>query len=147
MQTSDFDILNRIVMVAKSKSMFSLLLQANIPNNWDNLPQIQHFLSPNKGISWVFTIFRTFSIYLTVLLVEPKPEPNIQDWAPTLQQISQIIQGIHYSYRHLLNWQCWDWYSTIFLMLLWQFSTAASTNGQLVPISFWSKYCNTQGSL
>ena len=103
MQTSDFGTLNHIAMVAKSKSMFSLLLQANIPNNWDNLPQIQHLLSPNEGIPRIFTIVGTFPIYLTVLLVELKPNPNIWDWTPTLQQFSQIIQGIHYSYRHLLN--------------------------------------------
>ena len=35
-------------MVAKSKSVFSLLLQVNIPNNWDNLPHIQHYLSPKR---------------------------------------------------------------------------------------------------
>ena len=103
MQTSDFGILSCIATVAKSKSMFSLLLQANIPNNWDNLPQIQHLLSPNEGIPRIFAIFGTFPIYLTVLLVESKPNPNTRDWTPTLQQISKIIQGIHYSYRHLLN--------------------------------------------
>ena len=106
MQTSDFGMLNHMVMVAKSKSMFSLLLQVNIPNNWDNLPQIQHFLSPNKGIPQIFVILGTFPIYLTILLVELKPNPNIRDWTPTLQQISQLIQGTHYSYRHLLNQQC-----------------------------------------
>ena len=60
MQTSVFGILNHIAMVAKSKSMFSLLLQANIPNYRDNLPQIQHFLSLNEGIPQIFTIFGTF---------------------------------------------------------------------------------------
>ena len=143
----DFGILNCITMVAKSKSMFSLLLQVNIPNNRDNLPQIQHFLSPNEGIPQIFTIFGTFPIYLTSFLVESKPNPNIRDWTPTLQQISQIIQGIHFSYRHLLNWQYWDRYWTILLMLLWQFSTAASKMDSQYPFFFWSKYCNTQGSL
>ena len=83
--------------------MFSILLQVNTPNNQDNLPQIQHILSPTKGIPRIFTIFRTISIYLRVFLVESKPNMNIQDWTPTLQQISQIIQGIHFSYRHLLK--------------------------------------------
>ena len=73
---SDFGILNCIAMVAKSKSMFSLVLQVSILNNQDNRPQIQHFLSPNKGIPQIFTIFRTFPIYLTVLLVGLKPNPN-----------------------------------------------------------------------
>ena len=113
---------------AKSKSMFSLSLQMNTPNNQDNLPQIKHLLSPTKGIPRIFTIFETISIYLRVFLVESKPNPNIWEWTPTLQQFSQIIQGIHSSYRHLLNQQCWEWYWTIIQMLLWQFSTAASTN-------------------
>ena len=70
---SDFGILNCIAMAAESKSMFSLLLQANILNNWDNLPQIQHFLSPNERIPQIFAIFGTFPIYLTCFLVESKP--------------------------------------------------------------------------
>ena len=76
MQTSDFGILNCIVMVTKSKSMFSLLLQANILNNRDNLPQIQHYLAPNEGIPQIFAIFGTFLIYLTVFTcrIEVKPE-------------------------------------------------------------------------
>ena len=106
MQMTKFGILNHIVMVAKSKPMFSLLLQANIPNNRDNLPQTQQFLSPNEGIPQIFAIFGTVPIYLTVFLVESKLTPNIWDWTPTLPQISQIIQGIHLSYRHLLNQQC-----------------------------------------
>ena len=85
--------------------MFSLLLQMNTLNNWDNLPQIQHFLSPTKGIPQIFAMFGTISIYLIVFLVELKPNLNIQDWIPTLQQISQVIQGIHFSYRHLLKQQ------------------------------------------
>ena len=104
-QTADFGIVNRIAMVAKSKSMFSIFLQMNIPNNQDNLPQIQHFLSSTKGIPQIFAIFGTIPIYLMVFLVESKPNPNIRDWTPTLQQISQVIQGIHFSYRHLLTWQ------------------------------------------
>ena len=99
----NFGIVNHIATVAKSKPMFSLSLQMNIPNNWDNLPQIQHFLSPTKGIPQIFATFETISIYLRVFLVELKPNPNIQDWTPTLQQFSEIIQGIHFSYRHLLN--------------------------------------------
>ena len=79
MQTTNFGIVNHIVTVAKSKSMFSILLQVNTPDNWDNLPQIQHFLSPNEGIPQIFAIFRTISIYPRVFLVESKPNPNIRD--------------------------------------------------------------------
>ena len=75
MRTTDFGIVNHIAMVAKSKSMLSILLQANTPNNRDNLPQIQHLLSPTKGIPQVFAIFGTISIYLIVFLrIEAKPE-------------------------------------------------------------------------
>ena len=104
-QMTNFGIVNCIMVGAKSKSMLSLFLQANTPNNRDNLPQIHHFLSPTKGIPQIFTIFRTISIYLRDFLVESKPNTNIRDWTPTLQQTSQIIQGIHFSYRHLLNQQ------------------------------------------
>ena len=64
----------------------------NNPNNQDNLPQIQHFLSPTKGIPQIFTIFETISTYLILFLAELKPNPNIWDWTPTPQQFSQIIQ-------------------------------------------------------
>ena len=73
--------------------MFSLPFQMNIPNNQDNLPQMQHILSPTKGIPRIFTLFETISIYLRVFLVELKLNPNIWDWTPTLQHFSQIIQG------------------------------------------------------
>ena len=131
---TNFGIVNCIEKVAKSKSMFSILLQVNTPNNLDNLPQIQHFLSPTKGIPRIFTIFGTISIYLRVFLVESKPNPNSQDWMPTLQQISQIIQ-VYISVTGIYsNDNTKDQYWAIILMLLRQFSTAASTKGQPIPI-------------
>ena len=56
--------------------MFSLLLQANIPNNQDTQPQIQHYLSPNEEIPQIFAIFRTFPSYLTIFtcIIKAKPE-------------------------------------------------------------------------
>ena len=54
---ADFGILNCIMMVAKSKSMLSLP-------------------SSTKGIPQIFAIFGTFPIYLTVFLVELKPNPT-----------------------------------------------------------------------
>ena len=39
----------------------SLIFQTTNPNNRDNLPQIQHFLSPTKGIPRIFAIFETIS--------------------------------------------------------------------------------------
>ena len=83
---TNFGIVNHIMVGAKSKPMFSLFLQMNTLNNRDNLSQIRHFLSPTKGIPQIFAIFKTISIYLRVFLVESKPNPNIQDWTPTLQQ-------------------------------------------------------------
>ena len=64
--------------------MFSLLLQVDIPNNRDNPPQIQHYLSPNEGIPKIFTIFRTFPIYLCFTCrIEAKPEYSGLDTNPT----------------------------------------------------------------
>ena len=147
MQMTNFGIVNCIAMVAKSKSMFSILLQVNTPNNQNNLPQIQHFLSPTKGIPQIFAIFGTIFIYLRVFLVELKPNLNIQDWTPRLQQISQIIQGIHFSYRHLLKWQYQDWNWTIVLMLLQHLAQLEAQMDSQYPFFPWSKYCNAQGSL
>ena len=77
----------------------------------DNWPQIQHYLSPKwRNIPNICNNWNLFLSCLTILFVESKPTPNIWDWTPILQQISQIIQSIHCSYRHLLNWQCWDQY-------------------------------------
>ena len=80
-----------------------LTFQMNNPNNRDNLPQIQHFLSPIKGIPQILTIFGPFPTYIIGFLVKQAeyPEYSGSDTNPTA--ISLIIQSIHYSYRHLLN--------------------------------------------
>ena len=57
-----------------------------------------------------YRILRIFPPINHFISQKLNPTPNIQDWTPALQQISQIIQGIPYSYRHLLNQQCWDQY-------------------------------------
>ena len=48
----------------------------NNPNNWDNQPQIQNFLSPTKGIPQILAIFETISTYLILFLVELKAQPK-----------------------------------------------------------------------
>ena len=49
----------------------------NNPNNQDNLPQIQQFLSPTKGIPRIFTIFKPFPTYTISFLVETSQIPRI----------------------------------------------------------------------
>ena len=78
---------------SQSNPCFSQLLQTNIPKTQDNRLQIQFIYHP-------FGIFPPINHFI---LQKLKPTSNIWDWMPALQQISQIIQGIPYSYRHLLN--------------------------------------------
>ena len=53
----------------QSNSCF-LILQTNNPNNRDNLPQVQHFLTPTRGITRIFAIFEPFPTYTISFLVE-----------------------------------------------------------------------------
>ena len=109
------------------KFMF-LILQMNNPNNRENLPQIQQFLSPTRGITRISQYSNHSHLYHK-FLVETHWITRIFGIGHQLHRFSQIIQSIHYSYRHLLNRQCWEWYWTIIPMLFRQFSTAASTDG------------------
>ena len=110
-----------------SNSCF-LILQTNNPNNQDNLLQIQQSLSPTRGITRIFAIFEQFPTYTINSLVETRRITRIFGIGHQLHRFSQIIQSIHYSYRHLLNRQCSERYWTIISMLYQQFSTAASTD-------------------
>ena len=107
LDTCIFGILEPQCVGSQSNPCFLKLLQANIPKTWDNQSTNPVHLSSNRGKYQIFGIFPPINHFISQKL---KPTPNIQDWTPALQQISQIIQGIPYSYRHLLNWQCWDWY-------------------------------------
>ena len=89
----------------KSNSCF-LILQTNNPNNRDNLPQIQQSLSPTRGITRIFAILEPFPTYTINSLVETRRITRIFGIGHQLHRLSQIIQSIHYSYRHLLNRQC-----------------------------------------
>ena len=112
----------------KSNSCF-LILQTNNPNNRENLPQMQQILSPTRGITRIFAIFEPFPTYTISSLVETCQITQIFRIGHQLRRFSQIIQSIHYSYRHLLNRQCSEQYWTIIPRLYQQFSTAASTDG------------------
>ena len=74
----NFGMLNRIAMVVKSNQIhvFSSFQTKN-PNNWDNLPQIQQFLSTTKGIPQIFAIFEPFPTCLISFLVETSSIPRI----------------------------------------------------------------------
>ena len=102
-----FGMLNRIATVAKSNQIHVFLSCRRITrNNRDNLPQIQEFLSPTRGITRIFAIFEPFPTYTISLLVETCRITRIFGIGHQLYSFSQIIQSIHYSYRHLLNQQC-----------------------------------------
>ena len=75
----NFGMLNRILRWSSSliKLKFFSSFQMNNPNNQDNLPQIQHFLSPTKEIPQIFTIFEPFSTFLISFLVETSQIPRI----------------------------------------------------------------------
>ena len=125
-----FGMLNCIATVVKSNQIHVfLILQTNNSNNRDNRPQIQQILSPTRGITRIFAIFKPFPTYTISSLVETHRITRIFGIGHQLRRFSQIIQSIHYSYRHLLNRQCSEWYWTIISMLYRQFSTAASTDG------------------
>ena len=77
-QMKIFGILNCIVTVIKSNQIHVFLtFQTNNPNNQDNLPQMQQFLSTTKGIPWIFAIFEPFPTYLISFLVETSRIPQI----------------------------------------------------------------------
>ena len=100
----------------ESNSCF-LTFQTNNLNNRDNLPQIQQSLSPTRGITRIFAIFEPFPTYTINSLVETRRITQIFRIRHQLRRLSQIKQSIHYSYRHLLNRQCSEWYWTIIPML------------------------------
>ena len=124
------DTLNCIATVVKSNQIHVFLIfQMNNPNNRDNRSQIQQSLSPTRGITRIFAIFEPFPTYTIISLVETLRITRIFGIGHQLHRFSQIIQSIHYSYRHLLNRQSSERYWTIIPMLYQQFSTAASTDG------------------
>ena len=87
----NFGMLNCIATVAKSNQIHVFLpFQMNNPNNQDNLPQIQHFLSPTKGITQIFTNFEPFSTYTISFLVETR-------------RITQIFWIGHQHYSNFSN--------------------------------------------
>ena len=65
----------------------------NNPNNRDNLPQIQQFLSLTKGIIQIFAIFEPFATYTISFLVETHRIP----------QIPQIFRIGHQHYSNFSN--------------------------------------------
>ena len=76
-------------LVLAPRSCF-LILQTNNPNNRDNLPQIQQFLSPTRGITQIFAIFKPFPTYTISFLVETT-------------QITQIFGIGHQPYSNVSN--------------------------------------------
>ena len=125
-----FGTLNCIATVVKSNQIhvFSSY-RTNNPNNRDNRPQIQQSLSPTRGITRIFAIFELSPTYTIISIVETCRITRVFGIRRHPCKFSEIIQSIHYSYRHLLNRQCRERYWTIIPMLYQQFSTAASTDG------------------
>ena len=106
-RTTIFGMLNRIATVAKSNQIHVFLSCRRITlNNRENLPQIQQFLSPTRGITQIFAIFEPFPTYTISFLVETRQITRIFGIGHQLYSFSLIIQSIHCSYRHLLNRQC-----------------------------------------
>ena len=108
----------------------------NNPNNRENLPQIQQFLSPTRGITRIFAIFEPFPTYIISSLVETCQITQIFGIGHQLRRFSQIIQSIHYSYRHLLNQQCSEWYWTIIPMLINSLAQLQAQTDSQYPLLF-----------
>ena len=101
-----FGIFGHNMLAASLIHVFLKTLTGEYPkNSGQSTTNPVHLSSMEENTK--FGIFPPINHFISQKL---KPTPNIQDWTPALQQISQIIQGIPYSYRHLLNWQCWDQY-------------------------------------